>query len=171
MKKVVLGFISLVSLAFGHYAVLSCPLVKFHLENLNNMLQVDEAQNQEKLFLGKIGAEEAVTLALKSFLEDSRHIESPLALATLLALEELDLPSEKTQDPKVIKKAKEILFTHLNQYSSEIRFVFIGEQPEHGEKVESNWIVRLKIPTLSDHIFWAVVDRNRAASPYNYGFN
>lgn len=171
MKKALFYFIAFASLGFAHYAVISRPLVKFHLDQVHNELQVEEAQRQGKLFPGKVDAEQAVTLALSSFFEDSRHIESPLALTTQLALEELGLPFESAQDQKVIDKAKEILYLHLNQYDSEIRFVFVGEEPEHGESVANNWIIRLKIPTLSDHIFWAVVERNGKVLPYNYGFN
>lgn len=137
------------SLVLGHYAVIGRLLETFHLENVNNQLRVDEAQEQETFFPGKIDAELAVTLAIKSFLTDSRHIESPLAVAA----------------------DSDTLYEHLNRYSSEVRFVSLGEEPEHGESVEKNWIIRLKIPTLSDHIFWAVVDRQGLIAPYNYGFN
>jgi|694.fasta_scaffold148220_3 hypothetical protein len=149
MKKTIAGLLIVAPLAFGHYAVLGRPLEKFHLSNVHNQLRVDEAQEQANRFPGKIDAELAVTLALESFLTDSSHIESPLALA-----------SQKT-----------ILYRHFNQYSTEIRFVSFGEEPEHGETVELNWIIRLKIPTLSDHIFWAVIDRQGLVRPYNYGFN
>ncbi|NBT59330.1 hypothetical protein EBT16_11160 [bacterium] len=132
------------------------------MDAVTNELRVEEAKKQENLFPGKISAETAVSLALKSFLTDSSHIESPLALATLVALEDPDLSS----DP-----AEKILFSHFNRPETVIRFVVCGEEAEHGETVEKNWIIRLKIPTLSDHIFWAVVDRSGVTPPYNYGFN
>jgi hypothetical protein len=132
-----------------HYAVLTAPLEAFHLTEIHNKLQVDEAQKQEKLFLGTIGAEKAVTLAIESFLTDGSHVESPLALAN----------------------SKEDLFTYLNQPTSEIQFVYVGEEPEHGESVNDNWIIELRIRSLSDHIFWSVVDRMGKKPTYNYGFN
>lgn len=149
MKKLFVGIVGLASLAFTHYAVIHRPLQKYHLDGLKNELRVDEAETQEKLFPGIINGESAVSLALESFLTDSRHVESPLALA----------------------ENKEVLLKHLNQPDSVIRFVSMGEEPEHGEKVEENWIIRLKIPSLSDHIFWAIVERWGIIAPYNYGFN
>jgi hypothetical protein len=133
----------------AHYAVLTAPLEAFHLTEIHNKLQVDEAQKQEKLFPGTIGAEKAVTLAIESFLTDSSHVESPLALAN----------------------SKEDLFSYLNQPTSEIQFVYVGEEPEHGESVNDNWIIELRIRSLSDHIFWSVVDRMGKKPTYNYGFN
>jgi len=133
----------------AHYAVLTAPLEALHLTEIHNKLQVDEAQKQEKLFPGTIGAEKAVTLAIESFLTDSSHVESPLALAS----------------------SKEDLFTYLNQPTSEIQFVYVGEEPEHGESVNDNWIIELRIRSLSDHIFWSVVDRQGKKPTYNYGFN
>lgn len=43
--------------------------------------------------------------------------------------------------------------------------------PEGGESVVDNWVFRLYIPNLSDHIYWAVVDQTGARAAYNYGFN
>ena len=43
--------------------------------------------------------------------------------------------------------------------------------PENGESVNDNWVFMLQLPTLSDHLFWAIVDRNGVKETYNYGFN
>ncbi|NJL74763.1 MAG: hypothetical protein HC892_06715 [Saprospiraceae bacterium] len=43
--------------------------------------------------------------------------------------------------------------------------------PENGERVESNWVFMLSLPTLSDHTFWGIADRTGATPAYNYGFN
>ena len=43
--------------------------------------------------------------------------------------------------------------------------------PEDGERVEENWIFVLSLPDLSDHIYWAIVDREGKLPAYNYGFN
>ena len=171
MNKASVLLLGVSSLAFSQYAVIGRPLHRFHLDKMKNNLRVEEAQNQERQFPGTIQAEKAVFLALRSFLKDASDIESPLALATQLALEELNLPFDKANNPCVVKRAKEILHVNLNRYTSELRFVSPDEKPEHGETVKRNWIIRLKIPTLSDHIFWAIVERSGAIAPYNYGFN
>jgi hypothetical protein len=43
--------------------------------------------------------------------------------------------------------------------------------PEQGESTEDNWIFVLHIPTLSDHLYWVIVDRRGSQAPYLYGFN
>ena len=43
--------------------------------------------------------------------------------------------------------------------------------PENGETVEDNWIFQLSLPTLSDHVFWAVVPRDGGKRAYCYGLN
>lgn len=171
MKKALLLIWIFSCFSYGHYAVIGEPLHKFGLDDLKNELRVEEAQKQEKEIPGKITGEKAVALALESFLNDGSDLESPLALATQLALEELNLPFDQAKSPKVVKRAKAILFSHFNRYSSEIRFLSFGEEPEHGEKTNQNWVIQLKISTLSDHIFWAIIERNGKISPYNYGFN
>jgi hypothetical protein len=43
--------------------------------------------------------------------------------------------------------------------------------PEQGEKYDKNWIFVLRIPSLSDHIYWIVVDKKGEIPPFVYGFN
>jgi hypothetical protein len=43
--------------------------------------------------------------------------------------------------------------------------------PEQGENAQDNWVFVLHIPSLSDHIYWAIVDRQGKVAPYLYGFN
>lgn len=43
--------------------------------------------------------------------------------------------------------------------------------PEWGERPEQNWLFGLRLPTLSDHLYWAVVDRSGRRASYCYGFN
>jgi len=43
--------------------------------------------------------------------------------------------------------------------------------PEEGENTRENWIFSLYLPTLSDHIYWAIIGRTAERKPYLYGFN
>ena len=171
MRKLGLALILSSCSLFGHYAVLSSPVARFRLDKIRNDLRVEEAQKQEKAFSGTVTAENAAILAIESFLKDSSDVESPLALATEQALEELNLPETAAQDAQVLRKARRLLSAHLNQPTSNITFLSLGQEPERGESLTKNWIIRLKIPTLSDHIFWAIVDRSGKKTTYNYGFN
>jgi hypothetical protein len=44
-------------------------------------------------------------------------------------------------------------------------------QPVNEETVAENWIFGLRVPSLSDHYYWCIIDRKGNAAPYNYGFN
>ncbi|MFM8270077.1 MAG: hypothetical protein ACKN9V_07800 [Pseudomonadota bacterium] len=136
--------------SLAHYAVLSGPTELFHLNEIHNELRLDESEKQESLFSGRVTAEQAAIAAIESFLTDGNDVESPLALSL---------------------GAGEDLFSHLNRSSTKIGFMFAGEAAEHGERVENNWIIELRIPSLSDHLFFAIVDRTGKNPVYNYGFN
>ncbi len=43
--------------------------------------------------------------------------------------------------------------------------------PENGESIEEHWAFQLSLPTLSDHLFWAIVPRAGDRPAYCYGFN
>ncbi|MBP9707995.1 MAG: hypothetical protein KBD78_10140 [Oligoflexales bacterium] len=43
--------------------------------------------------------------------------------------------------------------------------------PHDGESIKANWVFRLAIPSLSDHIYWSVVDPQGQKQTYTYGFN
>jgi hypothetical protein len=43
--------------------------------------------------------------------------------------------------------------------------------PEDGENTRENWIFSLYLPTLSDHVYWVIVDRTAERKTYLYGFN
>ena len=46
---------------------------------------------------------------------------------------------------------------------------------EYQESIEDNWVFFLSMPELSDHLYWAVVQRFRSSEGgvivSNYGFN
>lgn len=145
---ILLSFVTLLSPA--HFAVLQGPLEQFHLTETHNELRLDESEKQERLFPEAITAKQAAVLAIQSFLTDGTDIESPLAIA---------------------QGADVDLFSHFNRSTTRIGFMFVGEEAEHGERVNENWIIELRIPSLSDHIFFAIVDRTGHTPVYNYGFN
>jgi hypothetical protein len=103
----------------------------------------------------------ALESALRSFLEDDSDVESPLSLVRGEA-------EEKGMGPV------ELLRRYMNQAASSLVLVpreGPDSHPEHGESVVKNWVFRLSLPQLSDHIYWAVVDRSGLKPTYNYGFN
>lgn len=92
-------------------------------------------------------------------------------MAIDLSFEELGSPAISPPPPVVLKKAKTILFSHLNRSTTTFRILSLEEMPPGGENVRENWIFSLDIATLSDHHHWAVVHRLKKTTTYNYGFN
>lgn len=120
---------------------------------------------------GKVNVVAAARDAMHSFLSDSRDIESPLALAIDAAFDQAGLPSTDPVPPEVVESARKILLAELASAKTTIRLTKVGDEAEHGEESGPNWVFRMTSRGLSDHIFWAVVDRSGQVPVYNYGFN
>jgi hypothetical protein len=120
---------------------------------------------------GDIGVVSAARSAILSFLNDPLDEESPLALAIEAAFEQSGLPVSSQVPAAVMDDARAILIAELASARTTIRLVAAGEEAEHGEISGPNWIFRMTAKGLSDHVFWAVVDRTGHIHVYNYGFN
>ena len=143
----------------------------FDLDKTKIELSATEVCSQLERAPSKISLEEALRSALLSFGNDHAHIESPFAIALTLASEEQGVPDRSPYPSETLDRAHMILREHLNKSEAKIVLLPMDQEPEHGESVRTNWIIRLKMPTLSDHIFWAIVDRDGVRPTYNYGFN
>jgi hypothetical protein len=93
----------------------------------------------------------ALRKAIETVLSDDEEIESPLGL----------LKNEFEMADKTYVK---VLTRLLNGKNSTIGF---ADRTEKGEESKDCWIFEIRIPKLSDHYFWAVIDTNN----YVYGFN
>ncbi|QYX31207.1 lamin tail domain-containing protein [Sphaerospermopsis torques-reginae] len=124
------------------------------------------AVNKQMSLGGKVTFTEAVSLAIRSFLEDESDAESPLGLI-LNDPDSFDLPNDVTK-----AVATEKLRSYLNEngvltlYPTEKR-----STAENGETVDKNWIFELSLDAMSDVIFWAIVPRSGNEKVYNYGFS
>jgi hypothetical protein len=141
----------------------------FRLGDIRILIDENEACAQ----MGAAGVDfkAAALAAMKSFLRDGSHIESPQALALLLTFERQNRPWTEPPPADVLRAARISLHSHVDREPTVLRLLSREEQPEGGERVSENWIFALKIPSLSDHLHWAVVDRSGAKPVYNYGFN
>jgi hypothetical protein len=117
----------------------------------------------------------AVRMALESFLTDSNDEESPLRIARLGFFKKHKHAGMKerfgfSQDEKVQAFLREKI-----QQGDAILSLVSGdcsqERPEGGESGDYAWIFQLEVPSLSDHIYWAIVDFDGYRPTYNYGFN
>jgi len=110
----------------------------------------------------------ALDAALKSFIEDGEDYESPRALL-LDSEDDRACPQEDHADR---------VRCYLAQPESYLAIVSRRDDPEddiyppeHGESIEDNWVFYLRLPNLSDHLFWAVVPNEYIGDVQNYGFN
>jgi hypothetical protein len=119
---------------------------------------------------------EALQRAINSLFNDTNDVESPRTLVMeLFGLDPAHDPIAATQ-----------LDEKMRQYFNTGRLGLLPEYdpndetswenlpypiPENRELVSANWIFVCALPDLSDHIFWAIVDRAGEMAAYNYGFN
>ncbi len=125
----------------------------------------------------KVTVSQATQLALAVILDDVSAIEAPLNIAAhgWASTNGQRLNAELTVDQKSaarlflraeMQDARSTLALHLGP-------TIKGQDypPEQGESFKDNWIFVLHIPSLSDHLYWVIVDRNGRSAPYLYGFN
>ncbi len=124
-----------------------------------------------------ISLSRATHLALGQIFDNYETVESPLSIAAMGWSETtgkyLSSPLKKTQKHAI----SAYLRTQIqNQKTSLSLFTGTTVQglsypPEQGEAFDSNWVFVLRIPSLSDHIYWIIVDKKGQRAPYVYGFN
>jgi hypothetical protein len=131
-------------------------------------LDVEELCLQINELPSSVGFYDAALRAARSFIDDARHPESPVAIART-ALDGGD--AGEGGNDGIDAQARVVLKQHLALPTTMIRLMARSESPEGGESVDDAWIVELRVPTLSDHTYWAIVPRNGTDPVYNYGFN
>ena len=124
---------------------------------------------QADAYPGSVSFIQALELAMESFLYDDSDEESPMAMAAFVA--------EVTWDPnnpmgQTFKEATfAVLLDYLNRPSATLNLVAFPKTAENGETVDKSWIFFLTIDEMSDHLYWAIVNRQGIQATYNYGFN
>ncbi len=125
-----------------------------------------------------VSLSKALQSGLIQVLEDMSHDETPLSIAWEAFAAEHSLSSPGAQLPQHLKRgAQNLLRDHLNRESTRLTLYRNRElnpdifPPEKGESAEENWIFALDIPSLSDHLYWIVVDKQGMSGSYVYGFN
>ncbi|MBG0749194.1 MAG: lamin tail domain-containing protein [Planktothrix agardhii KL2] len=129
------------------------------------------AINKQMSLTGKVTFTEALSLAIKSFLEDDTHPESPLAMI-LKKPGLFGLPADATK-----AMATEKLRSLMNADAKLILYPTSDRQTaDFGETVPENWIFELQIGTKDRTVYeyflestmrWAIIPRS-GAKVYNY---
>jgi len=145
--------------------------LEFGITEASVAIDASEVCRQTNNTNSQIDIVHAVRNSIKSFLHDASQVESPRALVLDLAFAEANLPWSSPPPAEVNAIADRMLRDYINQPTTKIALLSLEESPEGGESIEANWVIKLKIGSLSDHIFWAVTDRQGTKPTYNYGFN
>ena len=145
-------------------------LKDFRINNSNFSFDTAEVNLQEIKFPAKLNFHKALFTALKTMFNDKQDQEAPLNL-----VQETFFDFREGLSKQVKEKLREL----LNENTSFMRLVPVVIKdttpyvypPENNESLRVNWVFYLKIASLSDHLYWVVVDRNNKENPYIYGFN
>lgn len=135
---------------------------EFGLTNMTLDIPASEVEYQSAASKNKVSFEDALRAALRSFMEDSADLESPLGII------------QNGYKDTSKKEQKEMLFKYMNQQSTSLKLITPNTDvgyPEKRESIQENWIFYLYIESLSDHLYWAIIDRSGKRPAYNYGFN
>jgi len=129
-----------------------------------------EVEAQLDAFGGSVDFEAALRQAINSYLKDGDDGESPR-----------EVIRDSGPLPGVPDDLDAAVLHFMNQPTTKLSMVWRGPfdrdnptspyPPEHGESVQENWAFLLRIDSLSDHLHWAIVDRDGAEPTFNYGFN
>jgi hypothetical protein len=124
-----------------------------------------------------VSVSQATQLAMAVIFDSFDAIEAPLNIAAdgWASTHEQRLSHELTRDQKTA--ARQFLREQMQDPRTSLALhlggIIKGQDypPEQGESTQDNWIFVLHIPTLSDHLYWVIVDRRGSKAPYLYGFN
>jgi hypothetical protein len=141
----------------------------YEFDQMTVDLPEGEVDAQATAYPGAVDFISALEAAMLSFLTDDSDIESPLGIAYFVAEGSWDPNNAEGQTFE--EATFEALIDHLNRPTASLSLVPIGQSAEHGESVVDAWIFHLRIDDMSDHLYWAIVDRQDVATTYNYGFN
>jgi len=152
--------------------------LEFQLKDIDWQIPSEEIKHQRKL-AGNIEFSTALRSAMHSFIYHDEDVESLRSLVVEIHQE------VKPEQFKLRSMYDDYINDKIKKYLNEGVIYLVPENihqldpddyeevypPEQGERVENNWVFMLSLPTLSDHIFWSIVERSGKNQTYSYGFN
>lgn len=135
------------------------------IESLLKALEVPDLNVEVPSVTDEEGFLEALEAAIRSFIEDGEDDESPLGLI------EADPSAYDLSDEPDTDELQNAVKDFMNAGDSQITLITPESplQPDGGENPQKFWIFLLEMPTLSEHRWWAIVDKNGRNETYNYG--
>lgn len=135
------------------------------IESLLKALEVPDLSVEVPQVNDEEGFLEALEAAIRSFIEDGEDDESPLGLI------ESDPSAYDLSDEPDTEELQNAVKDFMNAGDSQITLITPESplQPDGGENPNKFWVFLLQMPTLSEHRWWAIVDKNGRNETYNYG--
>jgi hypothetical protein len=151
---------------------------RHHIPGLSIEFDQKERFRQTNIPSNKLGFEEALSKAILCLLNDETSAETPFNLVKEL----FPTPSETNPNSASMEQIEARLQVFFNTGKLGLLPEYDVNDPESWDKlpynipenretVEDNWIFVLSLPDLSDHIYWAIVDRTGEKPAFAYGFN
>ncbi len=148
---------------------------EFQFAEMQLFIDEEEVRRQIEAFPTKIDLGMALRTALNSFFRDDRSPESPWKLIQEVEgiYEKEDIPASKLEEVEAKRQAffNTGVLRLIPIYNPDSDEDLDFNPPEGGEPIAENWVFSLYLPELSDHVYWAIVDRQGKKEVYNYGFN
>ena len=125
----------------------------------------------------KVSVSQATQLAMAVIFDNFDAMEAPLTIAAdgWASTHTQRLSGTLTRDQKAAARLflREQMQNPETSLALHLGGIIKGQDypPEQGESTQDNWIFVLRVPTLSDHLYWVIVDRSGSKAPYLYGFN
>lgn len=134
------------------------------IESLLKALEVPDLTVEAPQECDEEGFLEALEAAICSFIEDSDDGQGPLGMI------EADPSAYGLSGEPDTDELQSAVREFMNAGDSQISLITPSSplQPDGGESPQKFWIFLLEMPTLSEHRWWAIVDKNARNETYNY---
>ncbi|RIH77768.1 hypothetical protein Mcate_01147 [Meiothermus taiwanensis] len=135
------------------------------IESLLRALGVPDLNVEVPSVADEEGFLEALEAAITSFVEDGEDDQSPLGLI------EADPSAYDLSDEPDHEELQNAVRDFMNAGDSQLTLITPESpiQPDGGENPNKFWVFLLQMPSLSEHRWWAIVDKNGRHDTYNYG--
>ncbi|AWR87815.1 hypothetical protein Mtai_v1c25870 [Meiothermus taiwanensis WR-220] len=135
------------------------------IESLLRALGVPDLNVEVPSVTDEEGFLEALEAAITSFVEDGEDDQSPLGLI------EADPSAYDLSDEPDHEELQNAVRDFMNAGDSQLTLITPESpiQPDGGENPNKFWVFLLQMPSLSEHRWWAIVDKNGRHDTYNYG--
>lgn len=135
------------------------------IESLLRALGVPDLNVEAPFVADEEGFLEALEAAITSFVEDGEDDQSPLGLI------EADPSAYDLSDEPDHEELQNAVRDFMNAGDSQLTLITPESplQPDGGENPSKYWVFLLQMPSLSEHRWWAIVDKNGCRDTYNYG--